>query len=543
MMLPNKNPTKLKTWGKLISHYNSIFEKSIYSHFKNEKNKRDYCFINWEEFYLDVSKNRWNKETFDLLIDLAKESGLKEAIKKYFNGTKINETENRAVLHTALRKKSNSKIIVDNKNIIDDIKSIKSKMYSFCEKVISGKWKGYSGEKIKTIVNIGIGGSDLGPTMVTEALSYYRNKLNLIFISNIDGDHFHEKVKNIDPETSLFIIVSKTFTTQETLNNAEKIKKWFLEKTQTNSIEKNFIAVSTNIDKVKSFGISSKNIFPMFDWVGGRFSLWSCVGLSICLSIGVKNFKKLIEGAGSMDNHFENTPFEKNLPVILGVLSIWYNNFFNSESEAVIPYSEYLKNLPKYLQQSVMESNGKSVDRNGNKINYQTGTILWGSTGTNAQHAFFQLIHQGTKLIPVDFIGFKKSLHGDKKSHKKLMSNFIAQSEALMLGKKTNSVIKELKLNKLNPDEINKISPFKVFEGNKPSNSILIDKLTPYNLGALISMYEHKIFVQGIIWNIYSFDQWGVELGKQLANEIIKDFSSKSKEHDLSTENLIDKLK
>ena len=456
-MLPNKNPTKLKTWGKLISHYNSICEKSIYSHFKNEKNKRDYCFINWEEFYLDVSKNRWNKETFDLLIDLAKESGLKEAIKKYFNGTKINETENRAVLHTALRKKSNSKIMVDNKNIIDDIKSIKSKMYSFCEKVISGKWKGYSGEKIKTIVNIGIGGSDLGPSMVTEALSYYRNKLNLIFISNIDGDHFYEKVKNIDPETSLFIIVSKTFTTQETLNNAEKIKKWFLEKTQTNSIEKNFIAVSTNIGKVKSFGISSKNIFPMFDWVGGRFSLWSCVGLSICLSIGVKNFKKLIEGAGSMDNHFENTPFEKNLPVILGVLSIWYNNFFNSESEAVIPYSEYLKNLPKYLQQSVMESNGKSVDRNGNKINYQTGTILWGSTGTNAQHAFFQLIHQGTKLIPVDFIGFKKSLHGDKKSHKKLMSNFIAQSEALMLGKKTNSVIKELKLNKLNPDEINKM--------------------------------------------------------------------------------------
>ena len=543
MTLPNNNPTKLKTWEKLISHYNSISEKSIYSHFKNEKNKRDYCFINWKEFHLDVSKNRWDKETFNLLINLAKESGLEIAIKKYFNGAKINVTENRAVLHTALRKKSNSKILIDNEDIIENINSAKSKMYSFCEKIISGKWKGYSGKKIENIVNIGIGGSDLGPSMVTEALKYYKNKLNVTFISNVDGDHFYEKINKINPETTLFIIVSKTFTTQETLNNAEKVKKWFIKKSNGNSIVKHFVAVSTNIKKVKAFGVSSENIFPMYDWVGGRFSLWSCVGLSICLVIGIKNFKELLKGAGSMDDHFENTPFEKNFPVILGVLSIWYNNFFNAETEAIIPYSEYLKNLPKYLQQSVMESNGKNVDRTGDKIDYQTGPILWGSTGTNAQHAFFQLIHQGTKLIPVDFIGFKKSLHGDKKSHKKLMSNFIAQSEALMLGKKTNSVIKELKLNKLNPDEINKISPFKVFEGNKPSNSILIDKLTPYNLGALISMYEHKIFVQGIIWNIYSFDQWGVELGKQLANEIIKDFSSKSKQHDLSTENLIDKLK
>jgi len=543
MTLPNNNPTKLKTWGKLISHYNSICEESIYSHFKNEKDQRDYCFINWEDFYVDVSKNKWNKKTFDLLIELAKESGLKIAIKNYFNGVKINATENRAVLHTAMRKKNNSKILVDKKNIIELIKSNKSKMYSFCDEVISGKWKGFNGKKIKTIVNIGIGGSDLGPLMVTEALSYYRNKLNLIFISNIDGDHFYEKIKKLDPETSLFIIVSKTFTTQETINNAEKIKKWFLKKTKTNSIEKNFVAVSTNIKKVKSFGISPKNIFPIYDWIGGRFSLWSSVGLSICLSIGVKNFKKLIKGAGSMDNHFEKTPFDKNIPIILGVLSIWYNNFFNSESEAIIPYSEYLKNLPKYLQQSVMESNGKSVDRNGNKINYQTGTLIWGSTGTNAQHAFFQLIHQGTKLIPLDFIGFKKALHDDEKSHKKLMSNFIAQSEALMLGKNIESVIEELNSNNLNPVEIDKISPYKVFDGNKPSNSILIESLTPYNLGALISMYEHKIFVQGIIWNIYSFDQWGVELGKQLANEIFKDFSSKSKQHDLSTENLINKIK
>ena len=543
MTLPNKNPTKLKAWGKLISHYNSICNKSIYSHFKNEKDKRDYCFINWEDFYVDVSKNRWNKKTFDLLMDLAKEAGLKEAIEKYFNGTKINETENRAVLHTAIRKKSNSEILIDNKNIIEIIKYDKSKMYSFCDEVISGKWKGFSGKKIKSIVNIGIGGSDLGPSMVTEALSYYRNKLNLVFISNIDGDHFSENINKIDPETTLFIIVSKTFTTQETINNAEKIKKWFLKKTKASGIEKNFVAVSTNIKKVKSFGIPQKNIFPMYDWIGGRFSLWSSVGISICLSIGVKNFKKLIKGARSMDNHFEKTPFDKNLPIILGVLSIWYNNFYNSESEAVIPYCEYLKNLPKYLQQSVMESNGKSVDRNGDKINYQTGTIIWGSTGTNAQHAFFQLIHQGTKLIPLDFIGFKKPLHKDEKSHKKLMSNFIAQSKALMQGKDIGSVIKELNSNNIESVEIDKISPFKVFDGNKPSNSILIDKLNPYNLGALISMYEHKIFVQGIIWNIYSFDQWGVELGKKLADEIFKDFYSKSKEHDISTENLIAKLK
>ncbi len=542
-MLPNHNPTKLKSWQKLIKHYNSIYDKSIYSHFSNEKNKRDYCFINWKEFHLDVSKNKWNRKTFDLLIDLAKESDLEIAIKQYFNGSKINETENRAVLHSALRKKSRNKIIIDNEDISKNVKSTKSKMYSFCNKIISGKWKGYSGKRIKNIVNIGIGGSDLGPSMITEALAYYRNKLNIKFISNIDGDHVYENIKNLNPETTLFIIVSKTFTTQETLSNAEKIKKWFLIKTNNSSLEKHFIAVSTNNEKIKDFGISSENIFPMNDWVGGRFSLWSCVGLSICLAIGTNNFEELLKGAGSMDNHFEKTPFEKNLPIILGVLGIWYNNFFNSESEAIIPYTEYLKNLPTYLQQSVMESNGKNIDRNGNKVNYQTGPILWGSTGTNAQHAFFQLIHQGTKLIPIDFIGFKKPLHGDEKNHKKLMANFIAQSEALMMGKNIDSVIDELRLQNLKDINIKKLAPYKVFEGNKPSNTILIKKLTPYNLGALISMYEHKIFVQGIIWNIYSFDQWGVELGKQLANKIMKDFSSKTQKHDKSTESLINQIK
>lgn len=544
MMLPNKNPTKLKSWKKLIDHFNLISNISIKSHFENELNRDDFSFINWEDFHIDVSKNRWNKETFELLINLSKEAGLEEAIEKYFSGYRINVTEDRPVLHTALRSNSVNEIKVDGENIQTKINAIKTKMYSFCEQVISGKHKGYSGKKITDIVNIGIGGSDLGPAMVSEALEFYKTRLNTKFISNIDGDHVSETIKNLNPETTLFIIVSKTFTTQETLNNALKIKQWFLKNTPPDSINKHFVAVSTNINKIKEFGISSENIFPMNDWVGGRFSLWSSVGLSICLSIGPENFNQLLKGAGSLDNHFRETPFEKNIPIILGLLSIWYNNFHNAESEAIIPYSQYLRSFPAYLQQGIMESNGKSIDRNGDKVDYQTGNIIWGSSGTNAQHAFFQLIHQGTKLIPTDFIGFKKSLHGDDTHHKKLMSNFIAQTEALMNGKNINTVVSELKFKDLKENEIQNLAPFKTFEGNKPTNTILIEKLTPYNLGALISIYEHKIFVQGIIWNIYSFDQWGVELGKQLADVILNDFSSeRSLNHDFSTNTLINKLK
>ena len=542
-MLANKNPKKIEAWKKLELHFRETKDIRINEYFKKNINRAKEMSCSWQEFFLDYSKNRIDKKGLSFLKELAKEANLSLAIEKYFSGEKINNTEKRSVLHTALRNFSEKPVLIDGKDIMPDIKNVRDKIKHFSENIISGQWKGYGGEPITHIVNIGIGGSDLGPSMVTEALGFYKNHLKTFFVSNIEGDHVREVIKECPVETTLFIIVSKTFTTQETISNAKRIKKWFLESGSKKSISKHFVAVSTNIEKVLEFGIIKENIFPMKDWVGGRFSLWSSVGISICLSIGVKNFKKLIKGARSMDNHFEKTPFDKNLPIILGVLSIWYNNFHNSESEAVIPYCEYLKNLPKYLQQSVMESNGKSVDRNGDKINYQTGTIIWGSTGTNAQHAFFQLIHQGTKLIPLDFIGFKKPLHKDEKSHKKLMSNFIAQSKALMLGKDIGSVIKELNSNNIESVEIDKISPFKVFEGNKPSNSILIDKLNPYNLGALISMYEHKIFVQGIIWNIYSFDQWGVELGKKLADEIFKDFYSKSKEHDISTENLITKLK
>ena len=542
MSLKKIDPTKTKSWDNLNSHYKKIKSSSISDFFKENPLRSDDFKIEWEDFYVDFSKNIINSNTIKLLIELCKEVDLKNSIDKYFSGVKINSTENRSVLHTALRSKE--KIFLENIDISKKVKEVKSKLKKFSNKIISGKFKSSSEKKITDIVNIGIGGSDLGPVMVTHALKHYSNHLKIHFISNVDGDHVIETLKKIDPETTLFIIVSKTFTTQETITNANSVKKWFLSKYPNGDVSKHFIAVSSSIEKAKKFGISENYIFPMEDWVGGRFSIWGSVGLSIMLSIGPDNFEEILEGAYEMDQHFKNKPFEENIPVILALISIWYNNFFNAETEVVIPYSEYLKLLPSYLQQAVMESNGKNYDRNGNPVSYETGNIIWGSTGTNSQHAFFQLLHQGTKFIPSDFIGFIEPLNNENDHHEKLMSNFFAQTEALMNGKTEDEVLKELNELKYSENQIKRVLPFKIFQGNKPSNSILINKLTPKSLGKLICLYEHKIFVQGIIWNIFSFDQWGVELGKELANNILNEIQSDIKFiHDESTKNLIEKFK
>tara|TARA_B110000027_G_scaffold31793_1_gene35225 strand:- start:7122 stop:8765 length:1644 start_codon:yes stop_codon:yes gene_type:complete len=539
-ILPDNNPTDLNAWKSLQKHFQKINKTTLKDHFKNEPNRLDYTILKWEDFYVDFSKNRLDKKGFDLLIQLAEESGLKETIDAQFSGEKINVTENRAVLHTALRTLKKEPLIFEGENILPLLADTQQKMNTFCDKVISGIWKGYTGKSITHIVNIGIGGSDLGPAMVVEALEYYKNHLAVSFISNVEGDHHQEIIKNLDPETTLFVIVSKTFTTQETLSNANSIRAWFLNQAPKDAVAKHFVAVSTNTKETAAFGISAENTFPMNDWVGGRFSLWSTVGLSISLAIGPKQFSQLLEGAGKMDAHFQETPFDKNIPVILALISIWYNNFWNAESEAIIPYTQYLRKLPAYLQQGIMESNGKSVGRDGNRVNHQTGTLIWGASGTNAQHAFFQLIHQGTKLIPADFIGFKKALHRNKDHQDKLLANFIAQTEALMNGKTLSQVKGELDASGMSSEEQNKIAPFKVFEGNKPTNTLLIDSLSPSSLGALIALYEHKIFVQGILWNIYSYDQWGVELGKQLANVVLEDIKENTNHpHDDSTNALL----
>lgn len=539
-ILPDNNPTDLNAWKSLQKHFQKINKTTLKDHFKNEPNRLDYTILKWEDFYVDFSKNRLDKKGFDLLIQLAEESGLKETIDAQFSGEKINVTENRAVLHTALRTLKKEPLIFEGENILPLLADTQKKMNTFCDKVISGTWKGYTGKSITHIVNIGIGGSDLGPAMVVEALEYYKNHLAVSFISNVEGDHHQEIIKNLNPETTLFVIVSKTFTTQETLSNANSIRAWFLNQAPKDAVAKHFVAVSTNTKETAAFGISAENTFPMNDWVGGRFSLWSTVGLSISLAIGPKQFSQLLEGAGKMDAHFQETPFDKNIPVILALISIWYNNFWNAESEAIIPYTQYLRKLPAYLQQGIMESNGKSVGRDGNRVNHQTGTLIWGASGTNAQHAFFQLIHQGTKLIPADFIGFKKALHRNKDHQDKLLANFIAQTEALMNGKTLSQVKGELDASGMSSEEQNKIAPFKVFEGNKPTNTLLIDSLSPSSLGALIALYEHKIFVQGILWNIYSYDQWGVELGKQLANVILEDIKENTNHpHDDSTNALL----
>ena len=532
MSLKNQNPTSTKSWGKLLSHFKDIKSKTIVSYFDENSNRSDELTIKWEDFYVDFSKNRLDKQTISLFTDLLNEIQLKDSINKYFTGDKINKTENRAVLHTALRSEENSNLKVAGINVRNQIKDVKNKIREFSNSVVLGSKKGYTNKPFTDVVNIGIGGSDLGPSMVIDSLKFYKNHLNTHFVSNVDGDHVNEVLKTLDPETTLFIIVSKTFTTQETLSNANTIRSWFLKKAKQEDVSKHFIAVSTNLEKVMSFGIEKDNIFPMWDWVGGRFSLWSAVGITISLSIGFKNFEDFLKGANQMDIHFQETNFDKNIPVILACIGVWYNNFYNCESESVITYSQYLNQFATYLQQASMESNGKSVDRDGSKVNYSTGQIVWGEPGTNSQHAFFQLIHQGTKLIPTDFIGFTQSLYGNKDHQNKLISNFIAQTEALMKGKSLAEVKKS------NKDNFN--IPFKVFEGNKPTNTILIDKLTPKSLGKLIALYEHKIFVQGVIWNIFSYDQFGVELGKKLANTVLDDIqNNSSNNHDSSTNNLI----
>ncbi|TXI66408.1 MAG: glucose-6-phosphate isomerase [Flavobacterium sp.] len=542
MALPKINPSQTAAWQQIQSHFKKMQSISMKDLFANDADRAEKFHMQWNDFIIDYSKNIINQETLDLLLSLANEVELKKAISSYFQGDLINQTENRAVLHTALRAKESANVMVDGINVMPEVYSVKNKIKNFSNEVISGNNKGFTGKAFTDIVNIGIGGSDLGPAMIVEALQFYKNHLNVHFVSNVDGDHVNEVIKKLNPETTLFVVVSKTFTTQETLSNAETIRSWFLQSATQNDVAKHFVAVSTNIQKVTEFGIHPNNIFPMWDWVGGRFSLWSAVGLSVSLAVGFDNFDRLLKGANEMDEHFKNESFDKNIPVVLALLSIWYNNFFGAESEALIPYTQYLQKLAPYLQQGIMESNGKSIGRDGKPVNYQTGTIIWGEPGTNSQHAFFQLIHQGTKLIPTDFIGFKQSLYGNKDHHDKLMSNFFAQTEALLMGKTEAQVKAEFEKQGISGEKADFLLPFKVFSGNKPTNTILIDKLTPESLGALVAMYEHKIFVQGIIWNIFSYDQWGVELGKQLANSILEEFSSKEfNRHDASTKFLLKK--
>jgi glucose-6-phosphate isomerase len=536
MALLSINPTSTIAWQKLEKHFDTIKNNSMVEMFNNDPNRSSKFNIQWEDFLVDYSKNRISQETMNLLIELANEMNLNDAIAQYFNGDTINQTENRAVLHTALRAPSSQEILVNGINVMPEIQEVKNKIKSFSEGIIQGKRIGYTGKAFTDVVNIGIGGSDLGPAMVVESLQFYKNHLNVHFVSNVDGDHVNEIIKKLNPETTLFVIVSKTFTTQETLSNSETIRNWFLQSAKQEDVAIHFVAVSTNIQKVTEFGINQENIFPMWDWVGGRFSLWSAVGLSISLSVGFENFDKLLLGANKVDNHFKNTSFNENIPVVLALLSVWYNNFFDAESQAIIPYTQYLQKLASYLQQGIMESNGKGIGRDGKPVNYQTGTIIWGEPGTNSQHAFFQLIHQGTKLIPADFIGFVDSLYENQDHHDKLMSNFFAQTEALLNGKTAEQVQEEFEKQKISKEQSEFLLPFKVFNGNRPTNTILIQKLTPENLGSLIAIYENKIFVEGVIWNIFSYDQWGVELGKQLANKILDEIKAeKITNHDSST--------
>ena len=544
MPLYNIDPTTTQAWKKLSERYNQTKDRHMKAQFSNDANRASDFTIQWKDFLVDYSKNRIDRKTMQLLLQLTKEVNLKDAIGKFFGAEAINQTEGRAVLHTALRAKYSDTLMVKGVDVVDEVYEVKRRIKEFTDSVISGECKGYSGKSFTDVVNIGIGGSDLGPAMVTEALKYYKNHLNVHFVSNVDGDHVQEVLRDLNPETTLFVIVSKTFTTQETLSNATTIKEWFLKSATEKDVARHFAAVSTNAAKISEFGILPANVFPMWDWIGGRFSLWSAVGISIALAVGFENFDALLEGANKMDEHFKNEDFDNNIPVVLALLSIWYNNFYGVETEAVIPYTQYLSRFSAYLQQGIMESNGKSVDRDGNRINYQSGSIVWGEPGTNAQHAFFQLMHQGTKLIPVSFIGFKKSLFGNTDHHNKLMANFFAQTEALMNGKAAQEVRNELEENNLSEVEIQSLLPFKVFEGNNPTNIILIDKLTPSSLGALISLFEHKIFVEGIIWNIFSYDQWGVELGKKLAEQTLKDIEgSEIAQHDASTTQLLEYFK
>ena len=539
MTLNKINPSKTKSWESLQNISENLKAQSILSLFETDPNRVSSHILKWEEFLIDFSKNKIDQSAWDALYALADECKLEEAKKAYFNGATINETEGRAVLHTALRANKTS-VEVEGTAIEADIKSVKAQMKRFSTSVIDGSHKGFTGKSITDVVNIGIGGSDLGPVMVVDALAYYKNHLNVHFVSNVDGDHINEVLKDLNPETTLFVIVSKSFTTQETLANATTAKKWFLNFAEEKWVANHFAAVSTNLKMIDEFGIDQKNVFTMWNWVGGRFSLWSSVGLSIALAIGYDRFEELLDGAHGMDKHFAEAPRASNIPTRMALLTVWYNNFMGAETEALIPYTQYLHRFPAYLQQAIMESNGKGVDRQGNEVTYQTGNIVWGEPGTNAQHAFFQLIHQGTKLIPVDFIGFVHSLHGDTSHHDKLMSNFFAQTEALLNGKSAEQVKTELLVEGKSSEEIEALLPHKVFKGDNPTTTLLMNRLTPYNLGALIAAYEHKIFVQGVIWNIFSYDQWGVELGKQLAKTILEEWNTKKEApHDPSTKELL----
>ncbi|VTQ07612.1 glucose-6-phosphate isomerase [Sphingobacterium daejeonense] len=545
-MLPKIDFTTTQAFKYLADHFITINESTIKELFAADPERFGKFSVYLCDILLDYSKNRINEETMALLIQLARECQLKDAIEAMFNGEKINETEGRAVLHTALRNQSGNPVLTDGKDVMPEINAVLERMKDFSDRVISGAWKGYTGKEITDVVNIGIGGSDLGPVMVTEALKSYKTRLNMHFVSNVDATQIAETLKDLDPETTLFLIASKTFTTQETMANANSAKEWFLKAgAKEADVAKHFAALSTNESGVSAFGIDTKNMFEFWDWVGGRYSLWSAIGLSICLAVGFDNFKQLLTGAYEADEHFRNTEFEENIPVILALLGIWYNNFFEAESNAILPYDQYLHRFAAYFQQGDMESNGKYIDRNGKRVEYETGPIIWGEPGTNGQHAFYQLIHQGTKLIPCDFIAPAISHNPLGRHHQMLLSNFFAQTEALMNGKSEEEVVAELKKAGKSESEIKELAPFKVFEGNRPTNSFLIKEITPKTLGSLIAIYEHKIFVQGIIWNIFSFDQWGVELGKQLANKILPELENNApvESHDSSTNGLINQYK
>ncbi|MCR8557535.1 glucose-6-phosphate isomerase [Mucilaginibacter sp. BJC16-A38] len=545
-MLPNTDFTTTQSYKYLTDHYIDIVSKSLKELFEADDQRFDKFSLRFEEILLDYSKNRIDEQTVALLLQLARECSLNKAIDAMFSGEVINVTEGRPVLHIALRNRSNTPILVEGKDVMPDVNRVLDHMKEFSEAIISGSWKGFTGKPITDVVNIGIGGSDLGPVMVTEALKAYKNHLNMHFVSNVDGTHIVETLKGLDPETTLFLIASKTFTTQETMGNAHSARDWFIAGGGKDAdVAKHFAALSTNSEGVAKFGIDTKNMFEFWDWVGGRYSLWSAIGLSIALSIGYENFTELLAGAHAMDNHFKSTELEQNLPVALALVGIWYNNFFEAETNAILPYDQYMHRFAAYFQQGDMESNGKHVDRNGKPVDYPTGPIIWGEPGTNGQHAFYQLIHQGTKLIPADFIAPAISHNPLGEHHNMLLSNFFAQTEALMNGKTREVVVDELKKAGKTEEEIEKIAPFKEFEGNRPTNSILLKKITPHSLGSLIAMYEHKIFVQGIIWNIYSFDQWGVELGKQLAGKILPELKDNAEvnTHDSSTNGLINQYK
>ncbi len=545
-MLPNVDFTATQAYKYLADHYIDITSKSLKELFEADSERFTKFSLQFEDILFDYSKNRIEDETLALLMQLAKECSLNKAIESMFSGEKINATEGRPVLHIALRNRSNTPIYVDGKDVMPDVNRVLAQMKAFSEDIISGNWKGYTGKPITDVVNIGIGGSDLGPVMVTEALKAYKNHLSMHFVSNVDGTHIVEALKGLNPETTLFLIASKTFTTQETMGNAHSARDWFLASGATDKdVAKHFAALSTNSEGVAKFGIDTKNMFEFWDWVGGRYSLWSAIGLSIALSIGYENFAELLAGAHAVDNNFKTAEPEQNISTVMALIGIWYNNFFEAETNVILPYDQYMHRFAAYFQQGDMESNGKHVDRNGNLVDYSTGPIIWGEPGTNGQHAFYQLIHQGTKLIPADFIAPAISHNPLGEHHQMLLSNFFAQTEALMNGKTREVVVDELKKAGKTAEEIEKIAPFKEFEGNRPTNSFLLKEITPRSLGSLIAMYEHKIFVQGIIWNIYSFDQWGVELGKQLAGKILPELRDDKEvsSHDSSTNGLINQYK